>query len=108
MAQAKPQPIGRRDPVTVDPEHYQVESENEQVRVLRIRYEPHSKSVMHGHPASVAIVLTDGKCRFTYPDGKTEDHDIKAGQTMTMPAMDHLPENTGNRPFEVILVELKR
>ena len=92
MSQAA-QPAIQRDPVVVDSEHYTVESENEQVRVLRIRYGPKAKSVMHSHPASVAIFLTDTQCRFTYPDGKTEDHQIKAGTTMTMPAMDHLPEN---------------
>ena len=47
---AKIQP-GTQDPVRVDPEHYRVELENEKVRVLRVRYGPHEKSVMHGHPA---------------------------------------------------------
>jgi hypothetical protein len=56
----------------------------------------------------VAIFLTDTRCRFTYPDGKTEDHQIKAGQTMAMPAVDHLPENLTNSPLEVILVEIKK
>jgi quercetin dioxygenase-like cupin family protein len=107
MAQPKPQPIGTQDPAVVDPEHYRVETENDQVRVLRIQYPANSKSVMHGHPASVAIFLTDGECRFTFPDGSTEDHKLKAGQTMVMPALEHLPENTGTKPFEVILVELK-
>lgn len=107
MAQAKPQPIGGKDPVSVDPEHYLVESENERVRILRVRYGPKAKSVMHSHPASVSIFLTDTRCRFTYPDGKTEDHDIKAGQAMFMPAMEHLPENLSDRPLEVLVVELK-
>ncbi len=108
MAQAKPQPEKGRDPVSVDPEHYRVESEDERVRVLRINYPPKAKSVMHSHPASVAIFLRDAECRFTYPDGRTEDHNLKAGQTMVMPAMQHLPENLGATPLEVILVELKQ
>jgi hypothetical protein len=41
------------DPVAVDPQHYKVEMENDQVRALRITYGPHEKSVMHGHPAAV-------------------------------------------------------
>jgi quercetin dioxygenase-like cupin family protein len=107
MAQAKPQAAERRDPVVVDSAHYTIESEDERVRVLRVRYEPGGKSVMHGHPATVAVFLSDTKCRFTYPDGRTEEHDIRAGSTMVMPAMEHLPENLGNKPLEVILVELK-
>ena len=95
------------DPVTVDSEHYTVEAENEQVRVLRIRYGPKAKSVMHIHPNGVAITVTDARCRFTYPDGRTEEHDLRAGSTMLMPAGDHLPENLSDQPFEVILVELK-
>ena len=30
-----------QDPVKVDPKHYKVEFENSQVRVLRIKYDPH-------------------------------------------------------------------
>lgn len=104
----KPQPIIGQDPVTVDPEHYRVESEDDQVRVLRVQYPPKAKSVMHGHPASVAIFLRDAECRFTFPDGRTEDHKLKAGQTIVKPAMEHPPENTGAQDLEVILVELKR
>ena len=44
------------DPVTVDPKHYTVELENEKVRVVRIKYGPHEKSVMRqgwgGHHAA--------------------------------------------------------
>ncbi len=108
MAQptAKRAPAG--DPVIVDSTHYRVEAETDEMRILRARYEPKSKSVMHSHPASVAICLTDATCRFTFPDGRTEDHNLKAGQVMTIPAMDHQPENLGTTPFEVIVVELKK
>ena len=97
-----------QDPVKVDPKHYKVEFENKQVRVLRINYGPHEKSVMHYHPAGVAILMTDSDIRFTTPDGKTEERKGKAGQVMESPAGKHLPENLGDKPFEVILVELKR
>ena len=98
---------GRQDPVQVDPRHYTVEFENEKVRVLRIKYGPREKSVMHGHPALVGVMLTDGHIRFTYPDGKSEEVTAKAGQVLSFPALDHLPENLADRPFEVIAVELK-
>ena len=96
-----------QDAVKVDPKHYKVELENNQVRVLRIQYGPHEKSVMHQHPASVAVFLTDGDSKFTTPDGKTTESRFKAGQTMWEAAGKHLPENTGDKPFELILVELK-
>jgi quercetin dioxygenase-like cupin family protein len=96
-----------QDPVKVDAKHYKVEFENDKVRVLRITYGPHEKSVMHHHPANVAVFLTDGQSRFTMPDGKTQDAPVKAGSIQWSEAGKHLPENVGDKPFELILVELK-
>src|SRR5262245_12139914 len=95
-----------QDPTAVDSKHYSVEFENEKVRVLRIKYGPNEKSVMHSHPASVTVFLTDAEGRFSYPDGKSEAITAKAGQVMYMDATVHLPESGGNA-FEVIAVELK-
>lgn len=107
MATARmPQPSAD-DPVKVDPKHYTVEFENEHVRVLRIKYGPGEKSVMHSHPESIAVFLTDAHGKFTYPDGRTEDIDAKAGTVQHMDAHSHLPESSSKKPFEVIAVELK-
>ena len=100
-------PALAQDPVKVDSKHYKVEFENSQVRVLRIKYGPHEKSVMHRHPSSVAIFVTDANGKFTFPNGKTQDFSTKAGATQWSPAGLHLPENTSDQPFEVLLVELK-
>jgi len=96
-----------QDAVKVDPKHYKVEFENAQVRVLRIHYGPHEKSVMHHHPDSVVTFLTDAKVKFTLPDGTTTEHTVKAGETQWTPAGTHLPENLGDAAMEGILVELK-
>jgi quercetin dioxygenase-like cupin family protein len=100
-------PAFAQDPVKVDPKHYTVEFENEQVRVLRISYGAGEKSMMHQHPASVAVFLTDGKVKFTTPDGKSREDSAKAGSSQWTPAGKHLPENIGDKPFELILVELR-
>ena len=107
MAQPKPQPAFRPDPVVVDPHHYQIESEDERVRILRVRYGPREKSTMHGHPACVAVFLTAARVRFTYPDGRTEEMSVSPGQAQVMTQTDHLPENIGDSPFELVLIELK-
>ena len=96
------------DPVKLDPKHYKVEFENEKVRVLRVSYGPNEKSIMHGHPNAVAVFLADARAKFTYPDGKTEDIEMKAGQTVWFPPVEHLPENTSNTPIHLIFVELKK
>jgi len=100
-------PAMAQDPVKVDSKHYKVEFENDQVRVLRITYGPHEKSVMHEHPANVAVFLTDGQGRFTLPDGKTQDVPIKAGTVQWDGGGKHLPENVGDKAFELVVVELK-
>src|ERR1035438_1857409 len=107
-AYAQPAAAGKADPVKVDAKHYKVEFENESVRVLRITYGPGEKSVMHYHPNSVAVFLTDGKPRMTTPDGKSEDVPGKAGAATWTPAGSHLPQNVGDKRFEVVLVELKK
>ena len=99
---------GKADPVKVDPKHYKVQFENESVRVLRITYGPGEKSVMHNHPNAVAVYLTDGMTRMTTPDGKSQEMPAKAGSTTWTAAGSHLPQNVGNKPFELILVELKK
>ena len=96
-----------QDPVKVDATHYKVEFENDQVRVLRIKVGPKEKSIMHQHPNAVAIFLTDVNGKFSFPDGKSEAVSSKAGDARWTPAITHLPENVGDQPFEVILVELK-
>jgi hypothetical protein len=100
-------PTLAQDAVKVDPKHYKVEFENDHVRVLRITYGPGEKSVMHEHPDSTAVFLTDTNAKFTLPGGKTADAMQKAGSTMWTPAGTPLPENMGKERFELILVELK-
>jgi quercetin dioxygenase-like cupin family protein len=96
-----------QDPVKVDPQHYKVMFENSQVRVLKIHYGPHEKSVMHMHPDSVVTYLTDAHTKFTMPDGTSREVSGKAGEALWTPAGSHLPENMSDTPFDAILVELK-
>jgi quercetin dioxygenase-like cupin family protein len=96
-----------QDPVKVDSKHYKVVFENDQVRVLRIQYPPGDKSPMHQHPDSVAVFLTDQRAKFTYPDGKSEEISARAGEAKWTPAGTHEPENVGDKPIDVVLVELK-
>ena len=100
-------PALAQDAVKADPKHYKVEFENARVRVLRVRYGPKEKSVWHRHPAGVVIAVTDAHVKFNLPGGKSQETNLKAGQTQATPAGRHLPENLGDSDFEVVLVELK-
>jgi len=96
-----------QDPVKVDSKHYKVEFENSQVRVLRVKYGPHEKSVMHRHPNTVAVFVTDATGKFSFPKAPAQDISAKAGDVRWNPATVHLPENTSDQPLEVIVIELK-
>src|SRR5437762_13797103 len=71
-----------QDAAKVDAKHYTVAFENDRIRVLKAHYGPGEKSTMHSHPNAVAVFLTDAKGRFTFPDGKSEDFNGKAGDVI--------------------------
>ncbi len=100
-------PTLAQDPVEVDPGRYKVEFENDQVRVLRVRYGPHYKGKLHEHPAGVVIWLTDAEVRTTSYDGKTEELHPKAGETFWSGPAKHWGENLSDKAFEVIRVDIK-
>ena len=63
---------------------------------------------MQYHPNAVAVYLTGGKTKMTTPDGKSQEMPAKAGAVNWTAAGSHLPQNTGDERFEVILAELKK
>jgi len=88
-------PVSALDPATVDPEHYKVEFENDQVRVLRIHYGAHEKGHTHEHFLNrVVLYLND------QPGAKADDVRM-AG------AAKHAEENASEHPADRIAVELK-
>jgi len=96
-----------QDPVVVDSAHYTLVFENEQVRVLRIQYGPNETSVMHDHPAGVAVFFDDYATQFTLPDGQVVEAKGEARNAIWTEAGAHLPRNLSDQPMELILVEIK-
>lgn len=100
-------PAWAQDPVLVDSAHYGLEFENDDVRVIRITYGPNESSVMHYHPAGVAVFLMDQSWQFTLPDGQTREVEAQAGEVLWFKTGSHLPQNLSDRPAELIFVEIK-
>ena len=98
--------IHAQDAVTADPKHYSVVAENDQIRILRIKYGPNETSVMHYHPAGAAVYLTEATGTFTLPDGSVVPANGKKGMAVLAPAGAHKPHIDGNG-FEGIQIELK-
>ena len=101
--------VAAQDAVKVDPKHYKVVYEDAAVRLLRITMGPKEKSVMHEHPAGCSLNITETHVKTTLPDGKTSTSDGKAGEgSCSTSPVKHLQENTSDKPFEVMVLELKQ
>jgi uncharacterized RmlC-like cupin family protein len=98
----------RLDPLKIDPKHYKLEFENDQVRVLRAKIEGHGVTPMHEHSLNrVTVFLTDQDFRVKDSQGKVSVVKHKAGEAAWGTPITHAEENVSNQPFEVIAVELK-
>jgi quercetin dioxygenase-like cupin family protein len=94
----KPQPhieMPGIDPLKADPKHYSLEFENDQVRVLRVRFGPHEKGVLHEHKLNHIVVYL------------TDQAKGKAGEVRLDEPMTHTEENPLDHPVERIAVDLK-
>ena len=96
------------DPVKVDPKHYKVEFENNQVRVLHVIIGPHQSTPVHEHVLNrVLVYLGDQNVRVTTTDGKVDVAKHKAGEVSMGGPAKHKEENLNDTPFDVVVVELK-
>jgi quercetin dioxygenase-like cupin family protein len=71
------------DPLKTDPKHYSLEFENDQVRVLRVRFGPHEKGARHDHRLNhIVVYLTDhakgpaGTVKIEGPDVHSEENPL--------------------------------
>jgi hypothetical protein len=92
---AGPAPVTRLDPAVVDPTHYTVVLENDQVRVLRIHFEPHDKGQLHEHILNRIVLYLNNQERANADDVRM------AG------AATHTEENASRQAADRIAVELK-
>jgi hypothetical protein len=90
-----PKPVTTLDPAVVDPKHYTVVLENDQVRVLRIHFEPHDKGPQHEHILNRIVLYLNDQER------------AKADDVRMAGAATHTEENVSGQPADRIAVELK-
>jgi hypothetical protein len=71
--------VSAQDAVKTDPKHYTVVSENDQVRILKVHYGPHEKSIMHSPPRYGCGVPHRCQGAVQFPDGEKTPFAVKAG-----------------------------
>ena len=97
------------DPVKVHPANYKILLENDQVRVVRARLDPHMKVKQHEHTLNrVQVFLTDFSAKVTSADGTVSEITRKAGDTAFSGPAKHEEENLLATAGEVVMVELKK
>ncbi len=97
-----------KDPPKVDPEHFKVELDNGQVRVLRMKVAPGDKTALHEHLLPrVTLYLTDQYIRTTLANGRGSTFRNTAGQVSKGGRALHAERNLGPKPIEVLLIEIK-
>jgi len=97
-----------KDPLKVAPKNYKVEFENDQVRVVRVKFAPGETVPMHEHATNrVAVGLVDQDFRITTAEGVVQTPKRKAGEASWGTPVSHKEENLAKQPFELIMIDLK-
>jgi quercetin dioxygenase-like cupin family protein len=82
--------------------------ENDSVRVCNVQVKAGEKVAMHSHPDHLVYTIKGGKVKFAYPDGKTKDVELKAGEATWIKAEAHSTENVGTMDLKLVVFELKK
>lgn len=87
--------------------------ENDEVKVWKSVVLPNAPLPLHRHEhPRVLVVLAGGTMKIVDQAGASESHDWKSGQALWLPANPpgtlHSDVNAGDKPIEVMVVELKK
>lgn len=100
--------VTAQDPVKVAQNVYKkVLLDNEHVRVLQVEFAPGDATAWHSHPNHVIYALTDGKLEITDKGKAANTLEIKAGDSMYLPAVTHMAKNVGTTTLKLVVTELK-
>ena len=96
------------DVLEVPKSGYNLIMENEKVRVMEMKLKPGEKSLMHNHPNDhVVYVFNNAKFKLSFPDGNSNEFELKAGQALWIEAGPHETENIGTTNGHNLVTEIK-
>jgi quercetin dioxygenase-like cupin family protein len=99
---------GALDPVRLAPQWYKVTLDNPQVRVLRVVIPGKARVPLHEHARNrVVVYVSDAVVRVTPEGGAPAESRVAAGEVRWAGTAKHTEENLADKPFEVVVVELK-
>jgi quercetin dioxygenase-like cupin family protein len=98
-----------QDAVKVDPAHHKVEFEDDQVRVVRMVYEPGYKTPMHNHLPGVTVSLSATSVHTWDASGEESDTETVYGTVgWSDGSTVHANRVTGDVALELVRVEIKK
>lgn len=96
------------DPATLAPHIYQVELENERVRVLRVTARPGETPPLHSHPDRVLVYVNECSAVIATEDGGTRKLAFGAADVAWLPGETHGNQpNTVESECEILEIEIK-
>ena len=97
-----------QNPWIVDPKHYRIEFENNDVRVTRVKIGPKETTQLHEHSLDrIVVYLTPMDFQIT-PEGGSPVHSVqKAGAVVWGTPARHTEHNLTENRFEAVVVEPK-
>ena len=92
-----------------DPSHFKVELDNNQVRVLRLHLGKGEKTPTYDERLERLLVpLTEAQLKTAGSDGAVKAVHYRSGEVQWLTPGTQSDENTGNAPYEAIIVEFKK
>lgn len=82
-------------------------TDNDMVNVSKVTFDPGSVADWHSHPQYTVYAVTDIKMKVEMKDKEPVIVELKAGQAMYSPAVNHKTTNVGKKPFIAIVTEIK-
>lgn len=102
-----PEVFKSRDALQVDSQHYRLEFENENMRVLRLTLKASEAVPMHDDNDALVVCLKECHVRFTLPDGRSEDVHMETGAARWIFGDRRSEKNLGTKLIEMLFIEAK-
>ena len=99
--------LARRDPLTIDAQHYRLDYENEHVRAIRLTLKADEAVPMHDDVDAQVVCIQECHLRFTRPDGHIQDVHMESGETRWLYGDTHSTRNLNTNPMEMLFIEVK-
>ncbi|HUR43171.1 MAG TPA: hypothetical protein VMZ01_03620 [Aestuariivirga sp.] len=97
------------DPLKLDPVHYKLEIDNNQVRVLRLRLRQGEKTPLHAQPFERLLVpLTPARLKVSDAKGAAKTVTYGKADLQWLAPGEEAEENLADRPYEALIVEFKK